>query len=144
MKFSNKVRWILFLPASVLAFFLYVVVVVNLFPADWKGDWLLYVILIISFLTGIAIAPLYGKRFIIVVASLFILSCLFPPWQFTTDRDSYHSREPAGYFLILTPPKNPDSHSGSGIQIDFGRLFLEWAALAAVTGMVWVFVAKPA
>jgi hypothetical protein len=30
-----------------------------------------------------------------------------------------------------------------GVQIDFARLAIEWAALAAATGMVWVFVVRP-
>jgi CheY-like chemotaxis protein len=144
MKFSNTVRWILVLPTIAIAFFFCVALVVNLFPADWKGDWVLYVTLIITFLTGITVAPLHGKRFLAAVASLFILTCLFPPWQYTTDRSGYHSRKPAGNSMLFDPPTNPDQNYGSGVQIDFGRLFLEWVALAAVTTTVWVLVNKPA
>jgi hypothetical protein len=87
---------------------------------------------------------------------VFILTGLFPPWQYTTDKDSVnghdfippgqgvHSRKPAGYSLIFSPPANPDGSAGNGVQIDFGRLFLEWAVLAAITSMVWILMVKPA
>ena len=84
-----------------------------------------------------------------IVAALFLLlaTILFPPWQYTADRngeDGYHSRKPAGYALIFNPPKPQSDYSAFGVKIDFGRLSLEWAALAAVTGIVWVLTVKPA
>jgi hypothetical protein len=94
-------------------------------------------------------------KLIISVLVAFILTGLFPPWQFTTDKDSVnghdfvppsqgvHSRKPAGYSLLFTPPVNPDSSAGNGVQVDFGRLFVEWAVLAAITSMVWTLVVKP-
>ena len=55
-----------------------------------------------------------------------------------------------GYGLVFNPP-HQEAHSyeysvapAVYAQIDFGRLFLEWAALAALTGMVWMIVVKPA
>jgi len=99
-------------------------------------------------------------KLIIAALGVFILTGLFPPWQFTTDKDSVngsnlvyayaapsqgvHSHKSAGYSLIFTPPVNPDSSAGNGIQIDFGRLSLEWAMLAAIAGIVWMLVVKPA
>ena len=99
-------------------------------------------------------------KLIIAALVAFILTGLFPPWQYTTDKDSvngfkqgfgfmppsqgFHSRNPAGYSLLFTPPANPDNSAGNGVQIDFGRLFLEWIVLAAITGMVWMLVVKPA
>jgi hypothetical protein len=78
------------------------------------------------------------KRTTLIIAlAVFILTCLFPPWQSTGNR--YRGHEPAGYSLIFIPP----SEYYGGIQIDFGRLFIEWAALAAITGIVWVIVIKP-
>jgi hypothetical protein len=101
------------------------------------------------------------SKLIIAALAAFILTGVFPPWQFTTDKDSVnggkkdafsyeppsqgvHSRKPAGYSLLFTPPANPDGSTGNGVQIDFGRLILEWAVLAAITGMVWMLVVKPA
>jgi hypothetical protein len=100
---------------------------------------------------------------------MFILACLFPPWLYTFDlngRGGGHSRKPAGYYFIThppppeepphepTPPDLPDFSKDSaavaiakrhyGVQIDLTRLAIEWAALAAATGMVWVVVVKPA
>jgi len=89
-----------------------------------------------------------AQKFILLCGILMVVLCgLFPPWQYTADRNGaygYHSRNPAGYQLLFSPPTNPDRSVGHGVQIDFGRLFLEWAAMAAVTGMVWVLVVKPA
>ena len=101
------------------------------------------------------------KAMIIITALVvFILTGLFPPWQYTTDKDSVnggkegfgfvppsqgvHSRKPAGYSLLFSPPTNPDGSAGNGVQIDFGRLFIEWAVLAAITGTFWILVVKPA
>jgi hypothetical protein len=99
-------------------------------------------------------------KLIITALVAFILTGLIPPWQYTTDKGSVngfkqgfgyvppsqgvHSRKPAGYSLLFTPPANPDGSAGNGVQIDFGRLVLEWAVLAAITGMVWILVVKPA
>ena len=45
-------------------------------------------------------------------------------------------------------PVNPvaarKSNPAFGVQIDLTRLAIEWAAIAAVTGMVWILVVKPA
>ena len=144
---TPTVRWILVLPAMFTTFF------IGLSTVNQPSGLWAFVCLIIAFLTGIMVAPLHGKRFFTVVASLFILSCLFPPWQGTVDTTAFsrgggfgsepgvHSRKPAGYSLLFDPPTQS---ADSGVQIDFGRLFLEWAALATVTGMVWVLVVKPA
>ena len=112
------------------------------------------------------------NRIVKLAAILFVASCLVPPWQFTFDKSGDHSRNPAGYSFLIFPPSNPaaigkpansnrygfpDSLSSPweyypppvinpsyGVQIDFGRLFLEWSALAAVAGMFWALVIKPA
>jgi hypothetical protein len=95
----------------------------------------------------------FPKRFLTIVASLFIFSCLFPPWRATTG-----AKFPMGYGSVFSPPhiqavveKSRGSLHGMEFvvspnyyaQIDFGRLFLEWAALAAITGMFWLLVLKP-
>jgi len=94
-------------------------------------------------------------KLIITALAAFILTGLYPPWQFTTDKDSVnghdfvppsqgvHGRKPAGYSLLFAPPVNPEGSAGNGVQIDFGRLFLEWAVLAGITGMAWIFIAEP-
>ena len=96
-------------------------------------------------------------KVIIATLAAFILISLFPPWQFTTDKDSVnggnsgmtsprqgvHSRKPAGYALLLTPPINPDNSEGNGVQIDLARLLIEMAALAALSSMAWILMVKP-
>ena len=113
-----------------------------------------------TFHTNVKQAKATKKTKLIITALVaFILTGFLPPWQYTTDKDSVngtagtfgarpaqgvHSRRPAGYSLLFTPPANPDGSPGNGVQIDFGRLALEWAVLAAITGMVWVLVVRPA
>lgn len=89
------------------------------------------------------------KKILIVAATLFVLTSIVPPWQYTEDRNGesgFHSKKPAGYSLILAPPEPERGSFRSeyyGVQIDFGRLFLEWAVLAVATGIVWVLIVKP-
>jgi hypothetical protein len=150
MKLSNRVRWVLVLPAIIATFVAESYVATHVNQPGLNNDSVAVAYLIIAVLTGIIVAPLQGlrgKRFITFMAVLFILTCLFPPWQFTADRngkDGFHSRKPAEVSFLLTPPISPDRTVGNGVQIDFGRLILEWVALAAVTGMVWLFVVKSA
>ena len=87
------------------------------------------------------------KRLIKWAGIVFVASCLFPPWQYTADHNGnggFHARKSAGYSLIVCPPAPEHSGVAFGVQLDFGRLFLEWAALAAVTGMGWLLFVKPA
>jgi hypothetical protein len=81
-----------------------------------------------------------AKRIIKWAAIIFVASCLIPPWQFTADRNGnsgFHSHKPVGYSLIFSPPTNPDQYQWSGVQIDFGRLFIEWAAIVAIAGLIF-------
>src|ERR1700722_19527184 len=79
---------------------------------------------------------------------LFLVTVLFPPYQYTFDGMSgAHDRKPAGYFFILSTVRNPTPYQngpGFGVQIDFGRLVLEWTALAAIAGMYCVLALRPA
>jgi hypothetical protein len=80
----------------------------------------------------------------IVFAGLafIVLSCLFPPWVNVLDIPYHaHQRTPAGYEFILTPPE-PLGGRWS-IQIDMNVLFVEWIAVAALTGVIWLVVVKP-
>jgi hypothetical protein len=148
MRLSNRLRWILAIPASV-TFFLVGGKSLDMLRLPDGGPLELAIItlFIITFSVGVLVAPLHGKRFLTTAASLFILTCLIPPWQYTADRNGnsgYHSRTAAGYALLFDPPTNPNITLGHGVQIDFGRLFIEWAALAGITGLVWMLLGKPA
>ena len=89
--------------------------------------------------------PVNPKKTILKWAAvLFVASCLLPPWQYTEDRNGtggYHSRKPAGYSILFNPPETGRFY-WDGVQIDFGRLFLEWTAIAGLTGVIWMFAKK--
>ena len=87
---------------------------------------------------------------LVALTSVLVLSCLFPPWQYTADRngnDGFHTRTPAGHFFIFDPPPTQFPGFGKrehyGVQLDLARLFVEWAALAGITGLVWMLLGKP-
>jgi len=83
--------------------------------------------------------PSPTKRIVKWFAIVFVASCLIPPWQFTADRNGnygFHSHKPAGYSLIFIPPANPDQNQWNGVQIDFGRLLIEWAVVIVIVGIV--------
>ena len=143
MKLSKTVRWILAVSTSIAVFSFEVFAAVNM---RLDNTSMLVVCVIVAVLSGVMLAPLlvlHGKRFVVFMAVLFIVTCLFPPC-YTYDGEGAHSRKSAGYHFIIDPPPPQSTDETSGVQIDFGRLFLEWAALAAVTGIVWVLAVKPA
>jgi len=91
--------------------------------------------------------PNRARTLCLTAIGVFILTCLVPPWQYTADRNGnggFHSRKPAGYSPIFSPPAPENVGVSYGVKIDSSRLFIEWAALAAVTGIVWMLVVKPA
>jgi PBS lyase HEAT-like repeat len=83
------------------------------------------------------------RKIIIIALAVFIFTCLFPPWLNVLDVPYHaHQRTPAGNKFILSPP---DSKGGAwSVEIDLKMLFVEWSALAAITGVVWLVVVKPA
>lgn len=86
-----------------------------------------------------------SKPIFIIAASLFILTCLFPPWQYTEDRngrDGFHTHKPAGYALIVSPPTAEPDGYGFGVRMDSSRLLIEWAILGVATGLI-LFLKSP-
>lgn len=81
-------------------------------------------------------------KILISALGVFLLTCLFPPWLNVLDVPYHaHQRKPAGYKFILLPP---DSKGDPwSVEIDLKTLFVEWAALAAIAGAVWLVVVKP-
>lgn len=81
-------------------------------------------------------------KILIIALAVFILTCLFPPWLNVLDVPYHaHQRTPAGHEFFLFPP---DSKGGAwSVEVDLKMLFVEWAALAAITGAVWLIVVKP-
>lgn len=74
------------------------------------------------------------KACIITALALFLLSCLFPPWQQTYDRNGDsggHSIKSVGHEFVLSPPQ-PASGNYYGVRIDFGVLFVEWLLIGGI------------
>ncbi|HEV2327954.1 MAG TPA: hypothetical protein VGY56_04090 [Verrucomicrobiae bacterium] len=81
-------------------------------------------------------------KILITSLAVFILTCLFPPWLNVLDIPYHaHQRVQSGHEFILTPPQ-PQGDRWS-VEIDMNTLFVEWAGLAAITGLIWVLIVKP-
>jgi hypothetical protein len=81
-------------------------------------------------------------KILIIALAVFLVTCLFPPWLNVLDVPYHaHQRSPAGHEFFFSPP---DSKGGAwSVEVDLKMLFVEWAALAAITGAVWLIVVKP-
>jgi len=68
---------------------------------------------------------------IVVVCAM----CLFPPWTNTARFPDFDPPDtPGGYAPITSPPTNPHNEPPiGGVQIDFGRLFLQMVIVASLT-----------
>lgn len=62
------------------------------------------------------------------------LCVVVPPWEETYQQPGMaRASRPLGYHLLIRPPEAPDTRH-HGVRIDFGRLALQWLALAALGG----------
>ena len=62
--------------------------------------------------------------------ALIVLMGVFPPWVYTFDARSVHSRKPAGYYFILTPPTPENTSQAYGVRLDVSRLLVQWLVVA--------------
>ncbi len=105
----------------------------------------------------IAVFGLSRSRRILVLgaAVVLLITVLTPPWQKSLPTASGNKiTEPLGYSLLLVPPAYQNDpklarfdvpgRSTRGVQIDFGRLLLEWAAIGLVVGILWLLLPAPA
>jgi len=82
-------------------------------------------------------------RILIVAGAIFVGMGLFPPWTHTFNAESGHHEKPAGYALIVAPPK-PEFHKAFfGVRLDISRLLIQWVVLFAATGGLILFTNKP-
>ena len=74
------------------------------------------------------------RKIIILGATAFVLSGLFPPWVYTfsSPRGAGPTEKPAGYHLIFAPPLPAYDHRFDGVQIDYTRLLIQWAMIGVV------------
>ena len=77
-----------------------------------------------------------GGKIIILGATAFVLSGVFPPWVYTFSPPGARPTEnPAGYHLIFDPPPPTRKSKITGVQIDYVRLLIQWAVIGvAVAG----------
>jgi hypothetical protein len=80
------------------------------------------------------------KIILFLGAVVFALMTLFPPWLYTYDRNGTvqgaHTSKPAGNYFVLEPPRPENYSIYYGVTIDTRLLLIQWAAVAAVVGVV--------
>lgn len=84
-------------------------------------------------------------RVLIAASVIFVIMGIFPPWTYTFNGESIHSEKPAGYELIISPPK-PERGNGdpeSGIRLDMTRLLVQWLVLFVATGGLLLLKREP-
>lgn len=66
---------------------------------------------------------------------LLIAMTLYPPWTAVTNPPDYSVKQSIGYGIFMRPPRSPLGYE-SYVVINYGRVFLQWAGLAVVTGFI--------
>jgi len=74
------------------------------------------------------------KNIYIIVITLIIIMCLFPPWIKTYKFKNIYSEKPAGYSFIFSPP-DPTVNSRRGVELDLERLSIQFIAVVALLGL---------
>lgn len=72
---------------------------------------------------------------------VLIAMTLYPPWRALANPPDYNVSEPIGYSIFLRPPHSPLGYQ-SYVVINYSRLFLQWAGLAAVAGVMMLLARK--
>ena len=78
------------------------------------------------------------KRIVILLALVFVIMGLFPPWKQRVNTDRVRWERPAGYHLIFEPPSV--GHSAIGVELDLARLAIQWVVLAAAAGVLILLI----
>jgi hypothetical protein len=81
------------------------------------------------------------KRLLQVGIVVGVLMGFVPPWTTTLNYENLHIERPGDYSLIFDPPSVAVQ---SGVKIDFGRLVVQWVALAIAIGGGLFFFQEPA
>lgn len=63
----------------------------------------------------------------------------FPPWDYTRDGYSIHSRNPATRSSILNPPVPQSGAGGFGVKISVDRMMVEVGAVLAFGAGLFMF-----
>jgi hypothetical protein len=86
------------------------------------------------------------RQRIVILAGLgaIVLMGAFPPWVYTFLGDGGgFSEESAGYHFVASPPGKQKPYPAFGVRLDVARLLVQWAIVAAITGIGLLFPSKP-
>lgn len=81
--------------------------------------------------------PSVGRLVPFLAVAMLVISFLMPPWVHTYDRNGNyggHTRAPAGYAWVFSPPQPKDNTGYHGVQIDVSRVLLQIAAMTVIVG----------
>ena len=81
-------------------------------------------------------ADTMNKKQLLVVRcgiGLIAIMGIFPPWVYTVDARSIHSRKPAGYQFIFDPPHPESTAPAYGVRVDTSRLLIQWTVVTVLT-----------
>jgi len=71
------------------------------------------------------------KKFVRLGVGVMVLMGFMPPWTITLHLGDIDVHRPADYSFIFDPPKSVEIAS---VNIDFGRLLIQWAVVGFVIG----------
>lgn len=79
------------------------------------------------------------QKIILWIGILFLVAMtLYPPWRAVSNPPEYDVTQFIGYGVFMRPPHSPLGYE-SYVVIYYGRLFLQWAGLAVITGFaMWL------
>ena len=81
------------------------------------------------------------SKILLVGLVLLIVTCLFPPWEYTFNARGIYSEKPAGYHFLFSPPEPLKYGNAYGVKINFVQLSIEWIAIVLfVTAMLIIFL----
>jgi len=91
------------------------------------------------FRVRIAVQRAREKFWIAVGICCLVLAVLFPPWVAKVDTQTFRVSRSVGWDFIMSPPSPPKigniRSQYIAVQLDFGRLALEWVAIAGLTAI---------
>ncbi|KZY65613.1 MULTISPECIES: hypothetical protein [unclassified Oleiphilus] len=81
-------------------------------------------------------------KIIKVSAIVLAIALLFPPWEYTYQKEGMsQSVKPATHAFLFTPPKPESASPFFGVQLSYGRLVIE-VLLVGVLASVYRFSAR--
>jgi len=80
---------------------------------------------------------------LLVGAALAASAILFPPWNYSYQRQGISQvQKPAGYSFIFTPPRPQEKDSAYGVVVDWSRMALQLRIVVVLTTGAWFWFEK--